>query len=163
MLLITCDTAFYAIICMCRTVSQGSTFIVVLVVNYYAVFNFQCFSFYNYVSWSYIYLSLGNRVLGKSCQLFVFWLLYFICLSLWCWGLNVDLFVSVLKFSYLLSTAIKQFYDRFWVRNSKVNVHRLRLKICSTCITQISTQTTYKFGISSAWRHRHLTRNIWKI
>ena len=51
---------------------QGSTFIVLVSVNCYVVFNFLMFFYHDSVRWLYIKWSLGNRALtylGKSCQL----------------------------------------------------------------------------------------------
>ena len=81
----------------------------VLFVNCYVMLHFLFFfSFHNYVSWLY-----NNLSLGKSCQLclpsvhfvgcFILYFIVFVCLSLWCWGLDVDLIVSVSKFSSELS------------------------------------------------------------
>ena len=91
---------------------KGVNFIVVLLVKWCVVFHFLIFfSFNNFVSWLYIRLCLGNRVptfWGKMLTtllavcLFCGWFIVFVCLSLWCWRLDVDLIVSVPEFSYLL-------------------------------------------------------------
>ena len=69
-------------------------------------FILRCFSYNNYASWLYIQLSLGNRVptfLGNLLVIcsFCCCFIVFVCLSLWCWGPDVDLIVSVPEFLYL--------------------------------------------------------------
>ena len=44
-----------------------------------------------------------KKIANSACHLFILWLLNCICLSFpLCWGLNVDLIVSVPQFTYLL-------------------------------------------------------------
>ena len=64
------------------------------------------------LSWIVVWISLYffHRLIGR--HLFILWLLVFLCLSLWCFGLNVDLIASVSEFTYLLFLALfllKQF------------------------------------------------------
>ena len=67
------------------------------------------FPFNIYVSLRYIQLSLGNRVatflerfaISAICSFYGF-LIVFIYLVLWCWGLDADLIVSVSEFTYLV-------------------------------------------------------------
>ena len=43
-----------------------------------------------------------EKVTNPACHLFFLWLFNCICLSLWCWELDVDLIVSAPDFTYLL-------------------------------------------------------------
>ena len=91
-----------------RTSPRSGTFIVVFCFNCHVVFHFLMFFFNDYVSWSYIQLSLGNssHLFGKElstllvvcsfCGCFI----VFVCFSLWSWGLDVDLILLVPEFSY---------------------------------------------------------------
>ena len=85
----------------------------VLFVKCYVVFHFLMFYFLQLCMFKKIiqFISLGNRVatiLGKKlpallaiCS-FCGCLIVFVCLYLWCWGLDVDLTVSVPEFTYSL-------------------------------------------------------------
>ena len=95
-------------------------------------FTFKCFSFNNFESILYIkFEEQSSHFFEKELPiLLVIWLLYgcfivFVCLSLWCWGLDVDLIVSVPEFSHLLympSSLISQWWVRLlrWCSVNKI-------------------------------------------
>ena len=89
----------------------------VLFVNCHVVFHFLMLFLVSLLNFQ---LSLGNRclfVLVKGLPtllaicLFCGYFIVFVCLSLWCWELDVDLILSVPEFSYLLSIILNNTTD----------------------------------------------------
>ena len=76
----------------------------------------------------------------------------FVCLSLWCWGLNVDLTVSVSEFSYLGSDCIGSWVLLF-------TFHRKAIEIIYIPIPLAALQWGYFFKF---WKNRMgLGEKVW--
>ena len=91
---------------------RGGTFSVVLFVKCCVVFHFlQCFTFNNY-ELNYKFATILGKKLPALLAICSFcgWLIVFDCLYLWCWGLDVDLTVSVPEFTYSFCFKWPEFY-----------------------------------------------------
>ena len=64
--------------------------------------------------------------------------LVFVCLSLWCWGLDLDLIVSVIEFPYVL-------FVHFKMRNLSLKSVNVRSKIPFSWIVSNFTKKVYYF------------------